>query len=105
MRNQDDRETNKVLTEQEKIKSLVDSEGWGVVKSKLLARLTDAMDIGNIDDSSPEKLLTDIRARKIAVGMVWDWLKMDVEGTAEQYVENKPKHPNYLIMKREGQIE
>lgn len=93
-----DSETKEIVTEQKKIKELVSGEAWGIVRAKLIEKIGDLQNAFNADDSDPQKLIIDIKARKFATDVLFDWLK-DVEGTAEQHNTNSLtlNKSNYIV--------
>lgn len=83
-----DQETKKILTEGEKLKLLIEHDGWGVAYQRFSDKIMDLQFIENVDDSSPEKALIDMKARKYAVSILLDWMKNDILGAVEQHNNN-----------------
>lgn len=84
-----DRETVKILTDGEKIMLLTQHEGWGLVRTKLVDKIIDLQSINNLDPATtPEQLAIDVKARRMAVQIMFEWLKGDVEGSVEQHINN-----------------
>lgn len=83
-----DEETKKVLTDGDKLKALVESEGWQIVYRKFSDKIMDLQFIANVDDATPEKAFIDMQARKYAVSILMDWMKNDILGTVEQHINN-----------------
>jgi hypothetical protein len=86
-----DVETAKILTEADHVKSLLDSQGWQSIYSKLSQRILDLQNINNLDLTDPTTLSTQLAARKMAVEHIWEWLKNDVFGFVEQQESNAQK--------------
>ena len=83
-----DVETTSEISDGEKIQYMTQTDGWQIVFAKLSERILDLQNINNLNDSSPEQLIAEIKARKLAVDILWDWLKSDVTGRVEQYENN-----------------
>lgn len=83
-----DTETKAEITAGEKIEYMTMTEGWALVFESLKERILDLQNLNNIDDSSPEHAVNDLRARKLAVDLLWAWVKVDVTGAVEQYRNN-----------------
>ena len=80
-----DQETDKVLSEGEKVMNFVNSDGWRWAKDRILDLVADVQNIGNIDASvSSDVLLREVQAKQLAVDMVKRWLE-EVEGRANQH--------------------
>lgn len=88
MKDNIDKETQQVMDEQKQAEQLVRSDGWGYARAKLVERVLELQNAFNIEDSDAQMMLIDIRARKLATEILYDWLK-EVEGTKEQYESNK----------------
>lgn len=83
-----DSDTKQVLTDGEKLKLLIEHDGWNIVYQKFSDKIMDLQFIANVDDSSPDKALIDMKARKYAVSILLDWMKNDILGTVEQHINN-----------------
>lgn len=79
-----DKDTKKELSEGEHIRMMTESEGWRIVYAKLQDKILDLQNINNIDDSTPENALADMKARKMAAVTLFAWAKEDVYGRVEQ---------------------
>lgn len=84
---ENNKEVNKALADGEKINHLVQSDGWGLVKKKLIDEVMGLNDILTITEKDPQKLIMEIGARQIAIKTLLDWLR-DVEGDAMKYKNN-----------------
>lgn len=78
-----DNETKVELTAAEHIRQMTESEGWAIVYAKLTDKILDLQNINNVDDSSPEKAIADMKARKMAAGILFQWAKQEVYGRLE----------------------
>lgn len=87
-----DKETQAVMHEYQTLESLVNHEGWGIARIKLVDRITDLQNAFNIESKNAEEMLIDLQARKIATAVLLDWIK-EIEGTAQanQNVNNVMK--------------
>lgn len=83
-----DRETQKVLTDGEELAMMAKSRGWGIAREMLVDKILDLQNIHNVDDTSIDKVLADIKARKLAAQILFEF-KNAVEGKVEQYEANK----------------
>lgn len=83
-----DKETKKVLTDGEKLKLMTEHEGWAIAYQKLSDKIMDLQFIANVDDSDANKALIDMKARKYAVALLWDWVNNDILGSVEQHIIN-----------------
>lgn len=83
-----DNEEKKLLTDGEQLKLMTEHPGWSICRQKIADKIMDLQFIANVDDSTPEKALMDMKARKLAVSVLWDWLKSDIEGAVEQHIIN-----------------
>lgn len=86
-----DRDTRKVISDGEKMKSTVESAGWGILRNLLLKRAADYYSIGNIDvqQTPAGNLVQVIVARKMVADELMQWLR-EVESSVEQYKGNVP---------------
>lgn len=83
-----DSDTKQVLTDGEKLKLLTEHQGWGILYQKFSDKIMDLQFIANVDDSTPEKAIIDMKSRKYAVAILLDWMKNDILGTVEQHINN-----------------
>lgn len=90
-------ETQKVLSIQKRLHDLLGHEGWSVARDKLFEKISDLQNAFNIDDNSPENMLIDLKARKIATTILFDWFR-ELEGSASQFTTND------LTLNRESYI-
>ncbi len=82
-----DNETNKILSEQDMLRELVGHQGWVVARKILLDKILELQDAFQIEDKTATAMLNDLRARKKASRIIYDWLK-EIEGTAQQSQDN-----------------
>lgn len=94
-------ETQKILTDADHVRAMVESDGWKVVKPKLDDKILDLQNINNLDVTDPTSLSTQLAARKMAVDFIFAWLKNDVYGFIEQQESNNQQ----LLTKEESYID
>ncbi len=85
---QADKDTQDILTDADHIRSLIESKGWQTVKDKLDAKILDLQNINNLDMTDVTTLPAQLVARKMAVEIIWAWLKSDIYGFVEQQEAN-----------------
>lgn len=83
-----DPETQKVITAAEHVLSLIESDGWAIIKGKLDAKILDLQNIANIDMTKPDTLGVQVAARVMAAELLFNWLKADVYGFVQQQRAN-----------------
>jgi hypothetical protein len=85
-----DRDTKKVLTDQEKIKLLTEHEGWAIVQRLFLKEAADLINMGKIDLTKPVggNIAIEIGMRQLASSTILSILN-DVIGTAQQFDMNQ----------------
>jgi hypothetical protein len=79
-----DKDTQALQLQAEQLKGMLESEGWTIAKAKLDERILDLQNINNLDVQTPDALVADIRARKMAVDILYAFLKADLYGFVEQ---------------------
>lgn len=82
-----DKETIDNLTEGEKWKHFVDGEMWQKARDILANKVIDMQSVNNIETTDAQEALNEIRSRRTAVTMVWEWLK-EIEAKADQHETN-----------------
>lgn len=83
-----DKETKEILSEADHVNAMIGSDGWKSVKAKLDARILDLQNIHNLDMADISTLPAQLAARKMAVDIIFSWLKSDVHGFVEQQKSN-----------------
>ncbi len=78
-----DKETQKVFSDADHVRSMLGSIGWTLSKAKLDALIIDLQNINNLDLEKPETLATQLMGRKMASELLFVWLK-DLYGMVEQ---------------------
>lgn len=90
-------EDNKVMSEQEKIRSLTNHEGWGIIYGKFTEKVLSLQNAFDIEDKDPQAMLIDLQARKIASNTLFDFIR-EIQGISTQAKENKPiDNKGYII--------
>lgn len=79
-----DTETSKQLTDADHVRSLLNSQGWAVIKRALDDYILDLQNINNLDFTSEQTVLFDLKARKMAADLLFAWLRDNVYGFVEQ---------------------
>lgn len=83
-----DAETSKILSEGERLKQLVESDGWKIVRERLMNRMIDVQSVLGLDIEDPQKMLIAVGARKQAIQIIYDWFR-DIDGDVSRYADNK----------------
>ncbi|MCK9370772.1 hypothetical protein M0R04_12755 [Candidatus Dojkabacteria bacterium] len=81
-------ETQKIITEGEELKQMVNSEGWRIARQKLGAKVASLSDILLIEDVDPNKLMLQLAANQQAIKILITWLK-EIEGEVIKVEEIK----------------
>jgi hypothetical protein len=97
-----DKKTEKLLGESERLKSLIESTGWGEAKAMLVKKCallaTDTIDTSQRTD---QQIAQEIRERQSVVKMILTWLA-EVEGqarTADFYAQEiKQQKEDEIVM-------
>ena len=84
-----ERDTQEILTDGQHVQNMIDSDGWKIVKAKLDAKILDLQMIGNVEGNTPDEKVKNMEARSMAVGLLFEWLKSEVYGFAEQQNANR----------------
>ncbi len=87
-------EDRSIALEATKITSITGHENWSVVRGKLTERILDLQNAFNILDTDPQAMVIDLKARKLATTLMFDWLR-DIEGTVA-VKEEKPSE-SYIV--------
>jgi hypothetical protein len=93
-------ETKKVLSEAEHLKGLVKSDGWKIVKRRLLEKMSDYGSILNFDEQDPAKLFQLVGANQQAIKLVISWFG-DIENSinlAAEYKESIKDELNKMVI-------
>jgi hypothetical protein len=69
-----DKETTKIVRDVKTLDDFVNSEGWRIAKTKLVAKVSELIDISNVKEDTAEKMVVDIKARKYASDILVTWL-------------------------------
>lgn len=84
-----DKETRDILTDQEKIKMLTQSEGWAIVEALFVKEAAKLLNMAEVNLQQPigGNIVTEIAMRQLASGRILSILN-DIKGTAHQYDMN-----------------
>ena len=66
-------DTKRVLSEAEQLEALVKSDGWAIVKRRLLEKMSEYGGILSIEEQDPIKLVQLIGANQQAIKLVISW--------------------------------
>lgn len=93
----DQNDERKVQDEQSLIQEVVNHEGWAHVRQKLMDKILDLQNAFNIEDTGTSKMLVDLKARKLATQVLFDFLR-EIEGTAQQAKESRTRRrPSFIV--------
>jgi hypothetical protein len=84
-----DNETKKLNEEREKLKMMVESEAWGIVKERLLKRAATLLNLADISDLNPQTIVQLIGIRQETAKNLLSWMK-EIEGDVNQHKDNVP---------------
>lgn len=82
-----DKETQKVFTTGEKLKSLTENSGWAIAREKLVQKAADLLNMKDITEIEPLKLVSTIGIRQETAKALLAWLR-EIEGDVEQHKSN-----------------
>jgi hypothetical protein len=89
-------EDRDIALEATKITTITGHENWPVVRAKLTDRILDLQNAFNILDTDPTAMIVDLKARKLATALMFDWLR-DIEGTVAQ--KEEVEKDSYIVRK------
>lgn len=82
-----DKETKELLSYQERISELIQSDHWSMLREVLVNKMMDLQSVLNIDPTSD--LAVQVQARALAVTYLKDFIA-EIEGIANQYKAHSP---------------
>jgi len=83
-----DKETQKMLSDGEKIADFVNSSAWKLVKDKLVNRLITLDSISSMPTMDKDEFYVQAKIREGVVSIITEWIR-DIEGDAEKHKSNK----------------
>lgn len=84
-----DKETRQILTDGEKIERFTESDGWKLVKQKLISKLAILNSISSVPkEMERDKLLREYELREGVISIILDWIR-DIEGEKNKSKFNK----------------
>lgn len=92
-----DKETSQIQAIARSLKGLIEHEGWNIARDRLTERILNLQNAFNIEGKTADEMFVDLRARKIASTILFDWLK-DIEGTVDQTQTNLPNEKELYII-------
>lgn len=102
MENKIDPETEYLKTIGKALKEMTETDGWGIARDRLTDKIISLQNAFDISDSTPEEMVRELKARKIATQILFDWLKTDIEGEVASLEINLPKKESSYIVNKEG---
>lgn len=91
-----DKETEKIINHSDKLKGLINHEGWSIAKEKLHREVAKLMSVTDImQESNPDTIIQIIAAKKRAADILLKWVA-DIEGTVFQTEGNKQTLENMV---------
>lgn len=82
-----DKQTQKIFSQGEQLKSMTESSGWSIAKEMLLKRAANLLNLADISDLNPSTIVQVIGIRQETAKNLLQWIK-EVEGTVEQHNGN-----------------
>jgi len=95
-----DDETMRLKIIAKSLQELIVHDGWAIARDRLTNKILELQNAFAIDDKTPEEMFFDLRARKIATTILFDWLK-DIEGTVDQTEINLPNGKASYILRED----
>lgn len=78
-----DKDSIRIQNEAKSIIDIIESAAWGPMKQTLVDKIIDLQDINNVDVSSIESIAIDLKARKLAATILFNWMQ-EIEGAKSQ---------------------
>lgn len=97
-----DPETEQIKAIGKALKEMTETDGWGFARARLTDKILSLQNAFDIEESNPEEMVRELKARKIATQILYDWLKTDIEGEVAQLQINLPSTTNSYIVKRDN---
>lgn len=91
-----DKETQQVLDKNQALFELVNHSSWKQARQIIADKILDLQNAFNIDDRDTAQMLADLRARKIATTLLFDFLR-EIEGSAYEAVQDKKQLKSYIV--------
>lgn len=93
-----DQETSQLKAIAKSLQTLVQNDGWSIARDRLTTKILELQNAFAIEDKTADEMLIDLKARKVASTILFEWLK-DIEGTIDQTEINLPSEDNSYIVK------
>lgn len=90
-----DKETQKILTEQQLLSEVTSHQGWAVARRIFSDKILELQNVFDIETATPTTMFRDMQARKKAVEILWAILQ-EVEG-AKDVVETNPPKNSFVV--------
>ena len=96
-----EKDTVKELSDGEKIKLMMESDGWKLAFENIKEKILDLQNVNNVDvEHGPEAMAIDLKARKLAADYLYEFLQKDIFGRVEQHENNQR-----IMREKTGQTE
>lgn len=96
-----DKETEQLKAIGKALKEMCDTDGWKIARDRITEKILSLQNAFDIEESNPEEMVRELKARKIATQILFDWLKTDIEGEVAALEINLPNEKNSYIVNRE----
>jgi hypothetical protein len=93
-------ETKRKLSQAEQIKNTLNSDGWKIIKDKLMTRMSELSNILMIEETDPVKIMHLVAANQQAIKMVISWFQ-DLEASislAEDFKRTLKDDMNKMVI-------
>jgi len=91
-----DTETKEIISNEKLISEIINHQGWKLVRERFIESILDLQNAFNLDDSDAQKFLIDVKARKIATTLLYDFLKQ-IEGSTEVVNDNFNTKDTHIV--------
>lgn len=95
-----DNETKKILTDAEKLRLMLEHEGWSVARKMLVEKINHLSLSSSLDKSDKEAMFISMQANDKAAEILFSFLTEDIEGNVRQHINNNilsTKNESYII--------
>ena len=81
-----EQDTQKILSEGEKLSNFVESDAWKLIRKKLFDKLITIDSIAGVpkDKKTNEEIIFEIKLREGVVSLILQWIR-EIEGSAKKY--------------------
>jgi len=82
-----DKETERIYTTNEHLKSMTESAGWSIAKELLLKKAATLLNLASLGELNPNTLVLQVGIRQETAKALIEWMK-EIEGTVSQHKSN-----------------